>query len=274
MLQVVKHKSFGNGVVYHLQTPEGYPIETTDTFLPIETINAVGRKTNILPGKDFGSRADRWMIGVSVMSGCPVGCKFCATGSKFYRNLSAEEIVEQVEFIVNNNPQFNPQDSKEFKILFTRMGEPLLNIDNFCQAVQELHDRYPFAVKAISTVGVRNPYAVQRLFYLASEIPNIQFQISMHTTREDLRKELLGKVDKFSLAELADLVRTWRRIKNNKGRKVTLNFTLVKGYPLEVLILRQYFDPQDVFIKLSPLNENKYAGQNNLIGVIEEQNIL
>lgn len=69
------------------------------------------------------------MIGVSTMSGCPVRCKFCATGNmKKYRNLTADEIVEQVLFAIRS-AGYNPNDSKEFKINYTRMGEPFLNIE-------------------------------------------------------------------------------------------------------------------------------------------------
>ncbi len=50
------------------------------------------------------------MIGVSCMSGCPVGCKFCATEKlKKFRNLTAEEIVSQVKFILDKNPDYNPR---------------------------------------------------------------------------------------------------------------------------------------------------------------------
>lgn len=92
-------KNFANGIVYALETEDGYPIETTDTFLPFYTKDAVGRKQNKLDSADFGDRSERWMIGVSTMSGCPVKCKFCAAKLPKWRKLTAEEIVAQVEFI-------------------------------------------------------------------------------------------------------------------------------------------------------------------------------
>jgi pyruvate-formate lyase-activating enzyme len=79
------------------------------------------------------------MVGVSTMSGCPVRCKFCATSKmKKYRNLTAQEIVDQVKFILNLNPDFNPNDSQEFKINYTRMGEPFLNIEAVKEAIIEI----------------------------------------------------------------------------------------------------------------------------------------
>ena len=119
-----------------MKTEDGFPLEVTDTFLPYYTKDAIGRKQNKLDNYDLGSRNERWMIGVSCMSGCPVRCKFCATGQlKKYRNLTANEIVEQVEFIINKNPDYDPTKSKEFKLNYTRMGEPALNLEEVKKAI-------------------------------------------------------------------------------------------------------------------------------------------
>lgn len=90
----LRKKTFKNGVVYCLQLEDGFLVETTDTFLPYYTKDAIGRHQNKLDNNELGDRTERWMIGVSTMSGCPVRCKFCATGNmKRYRNLTADEIV-------------------------------------------------------------------------------------------------------------------------------------------------------------------------------------
>ena len=86
-MKLKRLKRFSNGIVYAIETDDGFPIETTDTFLPFYTKNAIGRKQNTLTSTDLGDRHERWMVGVSVMSGCPVRCKFCATGKlKRWRN--------------------------------------------------------------------------------------------------------------------------------------------------------------------------------------------
>ena len=137
-MNIVKSKSFKNGTVYCLRLEDGMLVETTDTFLPYYTKDAIGRKQNFLDNNNLGSRAERWMIGVSTMSGCPVRCKFCATGNmKKYRNLTADEIVEQVLFAIRS-AGYNPNDSKEFKINYTRMGEPFLNIEAVKKAIERI----------------------------------------------------------------------------------------------------------------------------------------
>jgi 23S rRNA (adenine2503-C2)-methyltransferase len=94
------------------------------------------------------------MIGVSVMSGCPVRCKFCATGQlKKWRNLTAEEILAQIEFVISKNKQ-NPVESKEFKINYTRMGEPFLNIEAVKSVIKKVNEKYPNTHHYISTIGI------------------------------------------------------------------------------------------------------------------------
>ena len=71
------HKTFSNGRVYLMETEDGYPLEVTDTYLPYYTKNCINEHTNELKSGELGDRRERWMIGVSCMSGCPIGCLFC-----------------------------------------------------------------------------------------------------------------------------------------------------------------------------------------------------
>lgn len=47
-MNIKKQKNFANGTVYCLQLEDGKLIETTDTFLPYYTKDAIGRKQNML----------------------------------------------------------------------------------------------------------------------------------------------------------------------------------------------------------------------------------
>src|ERR1035437_3839182 len=82
----------------------------------------------------YNSFEERTVICISVQSGCPVGCRFCGTGSKFIRNLTIDEIVCQVFYILNDkNINFN--NIKKFQIMFMSMGEPFLNYYNVGNAI-------------------------------------------------------------------------------------------------------------------------------------------
>ena len=250
-------KSFTNGTVYALKTNDGFPIEVTDTFLPFYTKNAIGRHQNTLSDSNMGDRSERWMIGVSCMSGCPVRCKFCATGKlKKYRNLTTSEIVDQVEFIIQNNKQFDFSNAFEHKINYTRMGEPFLNINSVKEAIQIIDEKYPGTHHYISTIGVRNSD-----FSWIKD--NVTLQISLHSLDENRRNELIPFKNKMSIEELG-------QIRTNSNLKTTINLTLVDEKDFDINELKKYFDPRYFFIKLSPINPNAISIQNELgSGIIE-----
>jgi 23S rRNA (adenine2503-C2)-methyltransferase len=261
-MNVIKFKEFKNGKVFALKTKDNYPLEVTDTFLPYYTKRAINEKTNKLKTHELGDRTERWMIGVSCMSGCPVGCKFCATGSlKKFRNLTAEEIVDQVIFVINNNPDYNPKKSKEFKINYTRMGEPFLNIEEVKKAIEIINKMYPNTHHYISTIGIKNSD-----FSWIKD--NITLQLSIHSLKEEKRNWLIPLKNKMTYSEMG-------KIRTKSNLKTTLNMTLIDKDDFDVNELERLFNPKNFFIKLSPINPNTISESNKLgKGIIKSNNIL
>ena len=202
------------------------------------------------------------MVGVSCMSGCPVRCKFCATGQlKKWRNLTAHEISEQVEFILRKNPSVDPRKSKEFKINYTRMGEPFLNIDAVKHAIEIIDSRVPNAHHYISTIGVRGA----DFSWIKG---NITLQVSLHSLDEQKRDWLIPYRRKLSINELGE-------IRTDSNLKTTLNMTLVDEADFDIKRLKQSFDKDCFFVKLSPINTNCVSNANGLgEGVIDQQNLV
>jgi len=261
MLTEVKKKDFSNGTVYALRTDDGRLIETTDTFLPAYTKDAIGEHQNFLHDTDLGSRSDRWMIGVSVASGCPVRCKFCATGTmKKYRPLTAAEIVEQVEFVLSKRTEsFN--DAFEHKINYTRMGEPFLNIDAVKKAIKIIDEKYPNTHHYLSTIGVRD----SDFSWIKG---NITLQVSVHSLRDEKRNWLIPYRHKMTMEELG-------QIRTESHLKTTVNMTLVEEADFDINELMRLFDKEHYFIKLSPINKNVISVKNDLgSGVINSANLL
>ena len=261
MFKLLKSKSFANGKVYALKTDDGYPIEVTDTFLPYETKFASKDGTNALKGENLGSRAERWMVGVSTMSGCPVGCKFCATGNlKKCVNLTSAEIIEQVSRVVKST-RLDPRNSGEFKINYTRMGEPFLNLLNVRVAIDAISEYLPNTHHYVSTIGVKD----SDFSWIKG---NITLQISLHSLDEARRNWLIPFKNKMSIEELG-------QIRTKSNLKTTINLTLVAEDDFDINYLKKYFDPEYFFIKLSPINENKTSESNNIgKGVIEAKNLV
>lgn len=259
--QEIRSRSFANGTVYALKTADGFPLEVTDTFLPFYTRDAIGRKQNLLDSSVLGDRTERWMCGVSVASGCPVRCQFCCTGQlKRFRNLTAEEIVEQVEFVLGkNNDRFT--EAKEHKINYTRMGDTFLNVDNVRKAIEIIDRRYPGTHHYVSTIGIRgSDFSWIR--------DNITLQLSLHSLDEDRRNKLIPFKRKMSIEELGQ-VRTESKL------KTTLNMTLVDERDFDIDVLRRYFDLKHFFIKLSPINENETSVANKMgKGIVNGLNLV
>ena len=259
----MKSTSFANGSVHCLKLTDGKLIEVTDTFLPFYTKDAVGRKQNFLDNNNLSDRSERWMIGVSTQASCPVHCKFCATGQmkQPWRNLTADEIFAQVEWVVDRNPSFDPSASKEFKINMTRMGEPFLNIENVKKATKMIIDRWPNAHVFVSTIGIKG----SDFSWIEG---NITLQISVHSFDEEHRNWLIPFKNKMSLEELG-------AIRTKSSLKTTVNLTLVDESDFDINKLKKYFDPKHFFIKLSPINPNEVSDANGLgDGVIEGINLV
>jgi 23S rRNA (adenine2503-C2)-methyltransferase len=254
-------KKFANGRVFLLKTKDGFPIETTDTFLPYYTKFCVNEHTNELKSGDVGSRKERFMIGVSVMSGCPVHCKFCATGKmKKWRNLTSLEIFEQIYFVLSRNPDIDPTRSKEFKINYTRMGEPFLNLEAVKETIKAISVVVPNVHNYVSTIGLRN----SDFSWIEG---NTTLQISLHSTNEKSRKELIPISNLMTIEELG-------QIRTKSNLKTTINMTLVDENDFDIEVLKKYFDPKYFFIKISPLNKNCISDKNELEGIIKIENLI
>ena len=199
------------------------------------------------------------------MSGCNVHCMFWATGQlKRCRNLTAEEIFEQVKFIIDlNKDKFSPAVSKEFKINYTRMGEPFFNIDSVKKAMKMVNEYLPDTRvhHYISTIGVKGSD-----FSWIKD--NITLQISLHSLNEERRHQLIPIGSLMSIEELG-------KIRTQSNLKTTVNMTLVDTKDFDIGRLKQYFDPDYFFIKLSPINENEISRANEMgSGIIKSKNIL
>src|SRR3989338_5847887 len=69
----------------------------------------------------------RRTVCVSSQVGCPMKCAFCATGAGgFSRNLTAEEITDQVMFFARH---LKPQHKTVTNVVMMGMGEPMNNYD-------------------------------------------------------------------------------------------------------------------------------------------------
>ncbi len=166
---------------------------------------------------------DRRTACVSSQVGCPVGCKFCASGIDGVKgNLSAGQIVEQVHTF---NQILAARGERISNVVFMGMGEPMANYANVMRAVRILHDPQCLNLGArritISTVGVPS-----KMRELAHESLPINLAISLHAPTEPLRKQLIPWAEHFALPEILDAARYYFE---RTGREITLEYILLCG---------------------------------------------
>ncbi len=162
----------------------------------------------------------RTVICCSVQSGCPVGCKFCGTGKRFLRNLTANEIIGQVEYILMDQ-KISVQRIEKFQIMFMSMGEPFLNYDNVECAIRRLHKKYPDAQLLISTIAPRAKESFRKFMMLSKDIDEIGLQFSIHKSTDEERNRLIPFADKLSLEDIRDYGIEWW---TETGRKPYCNY--------------------------------------------------
>jgi 23S rRNA (adenine2503-C2)-methyltransferase len=215
-------------------------------------------------------REDKWVLLVSTMFGCPVGCAMCDAGGFFQGRLTAEEILSQIDFMARRRFPDGRIPARQLKIQFARMGEPTLN-----PAVLEVLDKLPQRIGApglmpsVSTVAPAGSEAfLERLLEIKREqYPGgrFQFQFSLHTTDAALRDKLIP-VRKWSFSEMAEY---GERFHESGDRKITLNFALARGNPIDPDVLLRHFSPEKFLIKITPINPTYRAMENRLSSAID-----
>lgn len=204
-------------------------------------------------------REKKWVLIVSSMFGCPIGCKMCDAGGNFGGKLTSEEILSQIHYMVDRRFPNGRIPVPKFKIQFARMGEPAMN-----PAVLETMEGLPSEFDApglnvsLSTVAPRSR-STAGFFERLIDVKNrrysggrFQLQFSIHTTDVKKRDELIP-VKKWSFEEIAEYGEKFC-LREKEDKKVTLNFAPVVGYQIDASVVREHFDPSLFLIKLTPLN--------------------
>jgi len=218
--------------------PRSHPPET---FLPLalrnalpglhDELSALARVRSEHPGEDGSSRllvelADgqtvesvllpRDGLCISTQIGCAVGCTFCMTGRDgLLRQVSSGEMVAQV--ILGRARR------KVTRVVFMGMGEPSHNIDNVLEAIDLLGTAGGIGHKNLvfSTVGDLRVFE-----RLPQETVKPALAISLHSTRAELRAELLPKASRIAPAELVDLAEHYAR---TTSYPIQYQWTLIDG---------------------------------------------
>ncbi|MEL7473929.1 MAG: 23S rRNA (adenine(2503)-C(2))-methyltransferase RlmN [Planctomycetota bacterium] len=159
---------------------------------------------------------------ISSQVGCPVGCRFCASGlGGLDGNLSAGRIVEQVWRLGQL-----PDVERISHVVFMGMGEPLANFAAVEHAIRTIAAPWGLGISArritVSTVGL--PQAIERLAE-RMELP-VTLALSLHAPNDTIRRELIPWAEYTTIDELLDACDRWFK---KTGREITLEYILLRG---------------------------------------------
>jgi 23S rRNA (adenine2503-C2)-methyltransferase len=210
--------------------------DTSGVSLPVlgaaATTSDASRQTEcvMIPAED--PTGGRRTACISSQVGCPVGCRFCASGlGGLDGNLSTGRIVEQVWRLSRLLADQGDPVGRVTNVVFMGMGEPLANFTNVMRAVRIL-STLPDKGEAglgigarritISTVGL--PKAIERL---AEELDlPVTLALSLHAPNDELRRTLIPWAEYTTIPELLAACQKWFR---KTGREITLEYILLRG---------------------------------------------
>ena len=163
---------------------------------------------------------DRMTFCLSTQVGCPVQCRFCASGADgLVRNLDAGEMIEQ--FFHGCAKIGGLPDN----IVFMGIGEGLLNFNNLEKAVRLLCDPEYVGLGA-RRITVSTSVFVPGMRQLADLGRQVNLAVSLHAADDATRAALIPDKLRYPIREILDACEYYRE---KTGRMITFEYTLIDG---------------------------------------------
>ena len=207
----------------------------------------------------------KWVLIISTLFVCPVGCRMCDAGKFYGGKISVEEIFSEIDYPVIKRLPDRRIFVDKFKIQFARMGEPALN-SSVLEVLREFRNRYdaPGFIPSISTIA---PIGSELFFDELTEIKdslygsgNFQMQFSIHSTSISERDNLIP-VKKWSIQRIS---RFGEEFYSAGDKKITLNFVFSGELEINSKVLSDNFDTEKFLIKITPVNPTISAVKNGI----------
>ena len=161
---------------------------------------------------------------LSSQVGCPMDCKFCATGKEgLKRSLKASEILDQILFIENE------MNRKVTNIVFMGMGEPLLNIDDLLVSIRSINEDFKISQRKITVSTVAVPKMINKLSAKSFQIlGNCQFTlaISLHAPNQKIRETIIPSAKNY---EIENIIEDCKQYVRDTGRRVSFEYLMLSG---------------------------------------------
>lgn len=200
---------------------------------------------------------------LSTQVGCPLDCKFCATGLMgFKQNLTSGEIIDQFLMASRN------YDKKISNIVYMGMGEPLLNFESTLKSLtifnSDLVSNIHLKHITVSTSGI-----IPNIYKLADSGLNVRLALSLHSCFNDIREKIMPINKKYPLDNLFNAAKYYS-VKT--GSKITVEYVMLKGINdrnEDIKGLTKLFSRLPLKINIIPFNSLKHMNPTGLSGKLE-----
>jgi len=161
---------------------------------------------------------------LSSQVGCPMDCKFCATGKEgLKRSLNASEILDQILFIENE------MNRKVTNIVFMGMGEPLLNIEDLLVSIRSINEDFKISQRKITVSTVAIPKMINKLSKKSFQILNkclFTLAVSLHASNQKTREMIIPSAKNYNIKKIIEDCKQFVR---DTGRRVSFEYLLLSG---------------------------------------------
>ena len=161
---------------------------------------------------------------LSSQVGCPMDCKFCATGKEgLKRSLKASEILDQILFIENEMNQ------KVSNIVFMGMGEPLLNIEELLWSIRSINEDFDISQRKVTVSTVAIPKMIKKLSEMSFHVlGKCQFTlaISLHASNQETREVIIPSAKNY---DIENIIEDCRQFVRKTGRRVSFEYLMLNG---------------------------------------------
>ncbi len=157
---------------------------------------------------------------ISSQAGCRMGCVFCASGmAGLARNLTAGEMADEILAMERDTGE------RVGHLVVMGTGEPLDNYGELAVFLRNIHDEEGLNLSwraiTVSTCGL-----VPQIETFGDEFPQVNLAISLHASCDEERNALMPVNRKYAMNEL---LQACRRHAEKTGRRVTFEYTLIRG---------------------------------------------
>jgi 23S rRNA (adenine2503-C2)-methyltransferase len=161
----------------------------------------------------------RTTLCISTQVGCPLDCKFCATGLMGYKkNLTAGEIFDQ--YLLANKDYGKDRITN---IVYMGMGEPLLNFNETLKTLRIFAEEKTVGISLkkinVSTVGI-----TPKIYELANSGLNANLALSLHSCIEEVRSKIMPINKKYPLKGNIEAIKYYQR---NTKTRITFEYVML-----------------------------------------------